>query len=145
MLSHIPLCYPMDYSPPAPLRMAFSRQECWSRLPCPSLGDLPDPRIKPMSPVSPALQVDSLLLNHPGSLYMYICSIDYIYMYIYSIYMCNIYIYTHTHIQYTMVGWGTYSHQGKTSFTVYHRLCCIYWKRYKWRDEYYNAYKYWVL
>ena len=73
-----------------------------------------------------------------------------IYMYVYSIctyivYTCVTYIYIYTHIQYTMVGWGTYSHQGKTSFTVYHRLCCICWKRYKWRDEYYNAYKYWVL
>ena len=26
--------------------MAFSRQDCWSGLPCPSLGDLPDPGIK---------------------------------------------------------------------------------------------------
>ena len=33
-------------------------------LPCPSPGDLPDPRIKPMSPASPALQVDYLLLSH---------------------------------------------------------------------------------
>ena len=30
-------------------------------------GDLPDPGIKPTSPVSPALQVDSLLLSHSGS------------------------------------------------------------------------------
>ena len=27
----------------APLSMGFSRQEYWSRLPCPSPGDLPDP------------------------------------------------------------------------------------------------------
>ena len=39
----------------APLSMAFSRQEYWSGLPCPPPGDLPDPGIKPMSPVSPAL------------------------------------------------------------------------------------------
>ena len=38
----------------APLPMGFSRQEYWSALPCPSPGDLPDPGIKPMSPVSPA-------------------------------------------------------------------------------------------
>ena len=44
----------------APLSMGFSRQECWSGLPCPSEGDLPDPGIKPMSLVSPALQADSL-------------------------------------------------------------------------------------
>ena len=30
--------------------MGFPRQECWSGLPCPSPGDLPDPGIKPRSP-----------------------------------------------------------------------------------------------
>ncbi|XP_061243199.1 alpha-ketoglutarate-dependent dioxygenase FTO isoform X1 [Bos javanicus] len=30
--------------------MGFSRQECWSELPFPSLGDLPDPGIEPVSP-----------------------------------------------------------------------------------------------
>ena len=39
----------------APPSMKFSRQECWSGLPFPSLGDLPNPRIKPVSLVSPAL------------------------------------------------------------------------------------------
>ena len=39
--------------------MRFSRQEHWSGLLFPSPGDLPDPRIEPMSPVSPALQADS--------------------------------------------------------------------------------------
>ena len=34
----------------APLSMGFSRQEYWNGLPFPSPGDLPDPRIKPMSP-----------------------------------------------------------------------------------------------
>jgi len=29
--------------------MGFSRQEYWNGLPCPSLGDLPDPGIKPTS------------------------------------------------------------------------------------------------
>ena len=41
----------------APLSMGFSRQEYWSGLPFPSLGDLPDPG---MEPGSPALQADSL-------------------------------------------------------------------------------------
>ena len=36
------------------LSMGFSRQEYWSGLPFPSLGDLPNPGIKPTSPVSPA-------------------------------------------------------------------------------------------
>ena len=40
--------------------MEFSRQEYWSELPFPPPGDLPDPSIKHMSPVSPELQADSL-------------------------------------------------------------------------------------
>ena len=51
----------------APLRMGFSRQKYWSGLPCPSVGDLPDPGIEPVSPVAPALQADSLLLSPRGS------------------------------------------------------------------------------
>ena len=39
----------------APLFMGFSSQEYWSGLPFPFLGDLPDPGIKPMSLMSPAL------------------------------------------------------------------------------------------
>ena len=51
----------------APLSMGFSRQEYWSGLPCPLSGDLPKPRMKPVSPEAPALQADSLLLSHLGS------------------------------------------------------------------------------
>ena len=36
--------------------MGFSRQECWSGLPFPSPGDLPDPGIEPGSPT---LQADA--------------------------------------------------------------------------------------
>ena len=36
--------------------MGFSRQEYWTGLPCPPPGNLPDPGIKPASPVSPAMQ-----------------------------------------------------------------------------------------
>ena len=39
----------------APLSMGFSRQEDWSGLPCPLLGDLPNPRFEPTSLMSPAL------------------------------------------------------------------------------------------
>ena len=39
----------------APVSMGFSRQEYWSRLPCPSPGVLPDPGIDPASLNSPAL------------------------------------------------------------------------------------------
>ena len=38
-----------------PLSMEFSRQEYWSRLPCPPPGDLPGPGIEPTSLMSPAL------------------------------------------------------------------------------------------
>ena len=39
----------------APLSMGFSRQEYWNGLPFLSPGDLPDPGIKPVSLMSPAL------------------------------------------------------------------------------------------
>ena len=39
----------------APLSMGFSRQGYRSGLPCPPLGDLPDPKIEPQSLSSPAL------------------------------------------------------------------------------------------
>ena len=58
--SCLTLCNPMDHSPLAPLSMGFSRQQYWSGLPCPPPGDLPYPGNKPMPPVSPALQADSL-------------------------------------------------------------------------------------
>ena len=47
----------------APPSMGFSRQECWSGLPFPSPGDLPDLGIKPRSPT---LQADALLSEPPG-------------------------------------------------------------------------------
>ena len=46
-----------------PLSMGFPRQEYWSELPFPSQGDLPDPGIKPRSPV---LQADSLPTDLQG-------------------------------------------------------------------------------
>ena len=47
----------------APLSMEFFRQEYWSGLPFPSLGDLPDPGLEPGSPT---LQVASLPSEPPG-------------------------------------------------------------------------------
>ena len=47
----------------APLSMGFSRQEYWSGLPFPSLGNLPDQGIEP---TSPAWQADSLPLSYLG-------------------------------------------------------------------------------
>ena len=46
------------------LSLEFSRQEYWSGLPFPSLGDFPNPGIKSSSPV---VQADSLPLNHQES------------------------------------------------------------------------------
>ena len=43
--------------------MGFSRQEYWSGLPFPSLGDLPNPEIKLGSPT---LQADSLPTEQPA-------------------------------------------------------------------------------
>ena len=48
--------------------MGFSRQEYWSGLLFPSPRDLPNPGIKSESPVSHALQADSLPLEPLGKL-----------------------------------------------------------------------------
>ena len=49
------LVTPWTVAHQAPLPMGFSRQEYWSGLLCPPPGDLPNPGIKPMSLMSPAL------------------------------------------------------------------------------------------
>ena len=54
---------------PASSVTGFSRQEYWSKLSFPSLGDLPNPRIEPGFP---ALQAESLLSEPPGK-HMFIC------------------------------------------------------------------------
>ena len=48
-----------------PPSMGFSRHECWSGLPFPSPGDVPDPGIEPRSP---SLQADALPSEPPGKL-----------------------------------------------------------------------------
>ena len=50
----------------APLSTGFSRNEYWSGLLFPTPGDLPDPGIKPMSPVSPALAAGFFTTEPPG-------------------------------------------------------------------------------
>ena len=49
-----------------PQSMQFFRREYWSGLPFPSLEDLPNPAIKPTSPRSAALKVDSFSAEPPG-------------------------------------------------------------------------------
>ena len=63
--------------------MGLSRQEDWSGFPRPTPGDLPDPRTEPVSPVSPALQVDSLPAKPSGSLYTYTHTQTHTHTYIY--------------------------------------------------------------
>ena len=64
-------CNPMDcIAYQAPPSMGFSRQECWSGLPFPSPGDLPDPGIElpdpGIEPRYPALQAEALPSEPPG-------------------------------------------------------------------------------
>ena len=57
-LSHVRLfATPWTVAHQASQSMGFPMQECWSGLPFPSPGDLPDPGIEPWSP---ALQADAL-------------------------------------------------------------------------------------
>ena len=66
-LSHVQLFVTaLTVAHQAPLSMEFCRQEYWSGLPFPSLRDLPDSEIKPVSPASPAFQADSLPLSYQG-------------------------------------------------------------------------------
>ena len=60
--SCLTLCNPTTVAHQAPLSMGFSRQEYWSGLPFPSPGDLPNPGIKPGSPV---LQAEALTSEPP--------------------------------------------------------------------------------
>ena len=63
-----PTATPRTITHQAPLSLGFPRQDYWSGLPFPSLGDLPDPSIELVTPVFLALQTDSLLLSQHGSL-----------------------------------------------------------------------------
>ena len=61
------LCDPMDCSPPgSSVHGIFSGKKYWNGLPFPSPGDLLHPGVDPESPLSPALQADSLLTEPPG-------------------------------------------------------------------------------
>ena len=63
VLSHVRLfATPWSVAHQTPLSMRFSRQEYWSGLPFPILGDLPYPGTELTSPVSPALK-DFMALN----------------------------------------------------------------------------------
>ena len=51
----------------APLSMGFSRQEYWSELPCPPIGDLPNAGTEPVSLASPIGRQVLYLQHHRGS------------------------------------------------------------------------------
>ena len=53
---------PVAHQAPLSMQDRVSRKEYWSGLPLALPGDLPNPGIKPASPVFPALQADSLTL-----------------------------------------------------------------------------------
>ena len=57
---------PLTVARQAPLSMEFSRQEYWSALAFPSPGNLPDTRIEPFSPASPALVGRFFTTDPPG-------------------------------------------------------------------------------
>ena len=56
--SYPTLVTPRTITHQAPFSIGLSSQEYWSRLPFPFPGDLPDPGIKPGSPVLQADAVD---------------------------------------------------------------------------------------
>ena len=69
-LSHVQLfATPRTVARQTPLSMGFSRQEYWSGLPCPPLGNLPSPG---MEPRSPTLQANSIL-----SISLFVCTTFY--------------------------------------------------------------------
>ena len=73
------LCNPMECSLLGLSIHGILWQEYWSGLPCPSLGNLPDPGIEPRSP---ALQTDSLPSELPGKPQMKGLSISKVLLYV---------------------------------------------------------------
>ena len=69
---------PWTVSHQAPQAMEFSRPEYWSGLPFPPPGDLPNSETESLSPMCPALQVDSLLAepSYVHILYICLCLLD---------------------------------------------------------------------
>ena len=63
------LANPCTVACQTPLSMGFSRQEYWSGLPFPSLGNLPDPGIEPWSPAVQAACLPTTLQGKSSHLY----------------------------------------------------------------------------
>ena len=69
MFTHVPLCDPMDCSPPGSSvhGIFLARILKWVAIPPP--GNIPDPGIKPVSPVSPPLAGGFFTPEPPGKLH----------------------------------------------------------------------------
>ena len=70
-VKNLSLCNPVDCSPPGSSVHGIVQARTLEWLPFPPPGDLSDPGIEPASPVSRALQVNSLPLSHRGSPVLY--------------------------------------------------------------------------
>ena len=77
------LCNPMDCSPPGSSLHGILQARILEWTAMPSSSDLPDPGIEPVFHAASASQVDSLLLSHLGSPYIF-------YMHIIMNYISNI-------------------------------------------------------
>ena len=78
--SCLTLCNPWTVARQVPLSMGLSRQECWSGLPLPTPGDLPDPGIDPTHHESPALAGGFFTTAPPGKALGEGCCIFYTHM-----------------------------------------------------------------
>ena len=68
--SCLTLCDPMNCNPPGSSVHGILLARILEWVAIPFSGDLPNSGIKPESPVSPALQADSLPLSHRGCPYL---------------------------------------------------------------------------
>ena len=84
---------PRDYmARQAPLFMGFSRQGYWSELSCHPPGDLPNPRIEPVSLMSPAFS-DRFFTTSATWEAPYMCIIATCYIQLYTLYLICYYHY----------------------------------------------------
>ena len=77
----------------APLSMGFPRQEYWSGLPFPSPGDLPNPGIKPTTPVL----TGGFFTVEPSRKLTYVHTVPQIIQYFFSELFCLIVLFTFKH------------------------------------------------
>ena len=88
-----------------PVSMGFSRQECWSGLPCPSPEDLTPPRDQAHVSCFSCIVVGFFTTEPPGKP---IC----VYMY----------THTHTHTQWNIIVWYKIIHIRKSSYFVFYNM-----------------------